>query len=639
LELRWGAGPRTDAGEVVRPLYAVAARAIVTGTELESATAAIDPATNAPEVRFELSPSGGRAFADVTGRNVGQHLAIVLEGRVQGQPPVIIERIGAIGRIELTGRSLQEANDLALVLRGGALPVPLRVVEQRTIGPSVGRDSIVDGVRASILAVGLVLVAMGTYYGVAGLLAVAALLLYVLYCAGGLAALGYTLTLPGLAGFALSVGMAVDANVLIFERIRDERSAGKSPRLAVKAGFEHAMSAIVDSNITTALTAVILYHAGTEAVRGFAVTLLIGLAASMVTAIFVTRTFLLLWLRRWPARVPMTPRAPWTFANGRVDFMRLRRWAVGASAIAIVPGLILIGGSGIRYNVEFTGGTLLQLRTKAPVETSALRSALASALDSRSDVDSTPGPGAPGSLAPRDGRRAAVAEIRSFGSPRDHVVRARLSAAGSDAAEVDSVRSRVRTALDSALGSGQYEIVRTESVGPSVSGELQQRALAGVLISFGTTLAYLAFRFEWRYGLAAVVATAHDILATIALIRYLDLEISLIVVAAVLTVLGYSLNDTIVIFDRVRENRLIHPRAPLREVLNRSIGETLPRTILTGGTTLGSAIILALLAGEVIRPFGLVMSFGIVAGTASSIFIAGPVLAAIAEREAPGGGA
>jgi protein-export membrane protein SecD/preprotein translocase SecF subunit len=607
LELRWGTPVTARGAPSYRPLYAVQSRAIVTGEALQKAIAGRDPMTNAAEVRFELTREGGRKFGDATGRNIGNHLAILLDGRVQGEPPVIRDRITSSGRIELSGKSLEEANDLALVLRAGALPAPLHVVDQRTIGPSLGSDSIREGVRASMLAVGFVLLVMGVYYRLSGLLAVAGLALYVLFSLGGLAAFGFTLTLPGLAGFALSIGMAVDANVLIFERMREELDAGKPVRRAVDEGFRHAMSAIIDSNVTTALTALILYVVGTDPVRGFAITLLIGLVASMVTAVFVTRTFFLIWVRRRPAMTTLRHSAVRLFATARYDFIKVRRWAYGTTVALIVPGLIMLAAVGITYSIEFTGGTMMHVRTTEPVQTATLRSAL---------------------------ERGGVAdpEIQSFGSSREYVIRARL---GTDAASVgnsESVAAAVSEALDADLGAGAYEIVRSEGVSPKVGGELQEKALVAILFSFVTTLIYLAFRFQWRFGLAAVIATAHDVLATLAFIRYLDLEVSLVVVAGVLTVLGYSLNDTIVIFDRVRENLRLPGKRRLAEVLNVSINETLPRTILTGGTTLATALVLSFFAGDVIRPFALVMTFGIVVGTFSSIFVASPVLLWITSR-------
>ena len=614
IELRWGTAPTAPGASGFRPIYALQSRAIITGEELQRAVAGRDPMTNASEVQFELTRVGGRQFGDATARNIGNYLAILLDGRVQGEPPVIRDRISTNGRIELGGKSLEEANDLALVLRAGALPAPLHVVAERTIGPSLGSDSVREGVRASVLAVGFVLLVMGVYYGYSGLLAVAALGLYVLYCLGGLAAFGFTLTLPGLAGFALSIGMAVDANVLIFERMREEMDAGKPVRRAVDEGFRNAMSAIIDSNVTTALTAIILYLVGTDSVQGFAITLLIGLVASMVTAVFVTRTFFLVWVKRSPNMRTLKHFTFRLFKNASYDFIRVRRWAYGITAAMIVPGMVMLAAMGITYSIEFTGGTMMHVTTTDAVDAARLRSALE----------------AVGISNP---------EIQSFGSAREYVVRARLddtntnANANANASDSQSaVTEEVSKALDAELGAGNYKIERSEGIGPKVGSELQQKALIAILFSFVTTLIYLAFRFEWRFGLAAVVATAHDVLATIAVIRYLDLEVSLVVVAAILTVLGYSLNDTIVIFDRVRENLRLHKGRKFAELLNLSINETLPRTVLTGGTTLATALFLSFFAGEVIKPFALVMTFGILVGTFSSIFVASPVLLWITQR-------
>ena len=341
--------------------------------------------------------------------------------------------------------------------------------------------------------------------------------------------------------------------------------------------------------------------------QGFAITLLIGIVASMVTAIFVTRTFFMIWLQRRPAMTTLHSFRVRLFGNVNVDFIRLRRWAYAATAALIVPGVIMLAAKGATYRIEFSGGAMVQLHTEAPIEPGRLRAAL---------------------------ERGGVVnpEVQSFGSPRDYVVRARLETAAGVHSQAEAVGGLVRSALDRELGAGTYEVVRSEGVTPKVSGELQEKALIAILLSFAVTLIYLAFRFEWRFGLAAVVATAHDILATIAFIRYLNLEVSLVVVAALLTVLGYSLNDTIVIFDRVRENIRLYAKRRLSEVLNQSINETLPRTILTGGTTLATALVLSFFAGEVIRPFALVMTFGILVGTFSSIFVASPVLLWITQR-------
>ena len=300
IELRWGTEVLSRAGRSYRSLYAGEDRPIITGEYLQDAKATRDPLTNQSVVNFVLSRRGGRIFERETGRHVNDYMAIILDGRVQGQPPVIKSQIGQRGQIELGAKPLQDAQDLALVLKAGALPAPLTIIEERTIGPSLGQDSIKDGIRAGIVGVALVVLIMVGYYRLSGVLAVAALALYVVFTLAGLAGFGFTLTLPGLAGLALSVGIAVDANVLIFERIREELQHGKLVRTAVDEGFKHAMSAIVDSNVSTALTAFILYLVGTGPVQGFAITLIIGIAASMVTAIFVVRTFYMIWLDRRP---------------------------------------------------------------------------------------------------------------------------------------------------------------------------------------------------------------------------------------------------------------------------------------------------------------------------------------------------
>jgi preprotein translocase subunit SecD len=306
VTLRWSATPTSVGVESYRFLYALEDRPIITGSNLEDAQAQIDPLTNGPIVTFQLDRAGGRKFGDETGRHVGDYMAILLDGRVQGRPPVIQSRIARNGQITLQGRTLQEAQDLALTLKAGALPIPLRIVEERQVGPSLGEDAIRSGILSGIIGTVFVILIMVLYYRMAGALAVSALALYVLFTLGGLSALDATLTLPGLAGLVLSIGIAVDANVLIFERIREELAAGKTVRLAVDEGFKHAMSAIIDSNVTTVLTALFLFQFGTGPVKGFAVTLILGIAASMITAIFVTRTLFMIWLDRKPTMATLS---------------------------------------------------------------------------------------------------------------------------------------------------------------------------------------------------------------------------------------------------------------------------------------------------------------------------------------------
>ena len=305
VTLQWGMDPVALTGRIYRQLYVLDEDAFINGQMLENAVSARDPKFNTPQVQFELSRRGGRRFAEVTGQSVGELLAIVLDGEVVSAP-IIRDRIGARGQIELGGSTLQEASDLALVLRAGALPAPLRIMEERTVGPSLGQDSVDQGRVAGMIGIALVILVMCAYYRVAGILSVCALAVYVVLVLGGLAMFGATLTVPGIAGLILSIGMAVDANVLIFERIREELSAGRAVRTAVEDGFGNALSAIVDANLTTLITALILFQFGTGPVRGFAVTLSIGILASFFTALYVTRSFFFMYLTRKKATDPIS---------------------------------------------------------------------------------------------------------------------------------------------------------------------------------------------------------------------------------------------------------------------------------------------------------------------------------------------
>lgn len=295
------------------------------------------------------------------------------------------------------------------------------------------------------------------------------------------------------------------------------------------------------------------------------------------------------------------------FDKANYDFIGVRRYAYAVTALILIPGLLFLLVKGLNYSIEFTGGTLLQIQSKKPVNVGELRTGL-----------------------DRQGLRGA--EIQNFGAENEYVIRARVAKPGTDANDTQATATAVQQALNAVLGVGNYAVLRVEAVGPKVGAELRQKAFLAIFLSFFAVLAYLAYRFEWRFGLAAVIATAHDILATIAFIGILRLEVSLTVVAAVLSMVGYSLNDTIIIFDRVRENLHRHKHEMFEQILNRSINETLPRSVLTHGTTMASLIALTIFGGEVIRPFALVMLFGVFTGTFSSIYIASPVLMAIEKR-------
>ena len=607
VEIKWSASKESVGGEFVRPFYVVEDQSLVTGANLVDARAELDPLTNGPQVTFELDRAGGRKFGEGTGRHVGDFMAIVLDGRVQGRPPVIQSRIERNGRITLGGKTLQEAQDLALTLKAGALPIPLAIVESGQVGASLGADSIKAGLLAGVIGTLLVILIMVGYYALSGILAVVALGLYLLYTMGALAMLDATLTLPGLAGIVLSIGIAVDANVLIFERIREELRHGKTVRLSIDEGFKHALPAITDSSLATVITAFLLFQFGTGPVKGFAVTLIVGILASLFTAVFVTRTFYMLWLQRTPTMDHLSIGKVTFFADANYDFIHMRKWAYGVTAAVLIPGLLFLSVKGFDYSIEFTGGTMVQIATAPTTQAGTLRAAL-------------------------DAQGIKGAEIQQFGSPGNFVIRARV---GEGVGTTDATAQAVKTALNATLGEGKYTVGRVAAVSPKVGGELRTQALLAVLTSFLFVLIYLAIRFEWRFGLAAIIATAHDILATLAFIAVMRLEVSLVVVAAVLTMVGYSLNDTIIIFDRVRENLKKYQRSGFVEILNRSINETLPRSVLTHLTTLATLLALAIFGGEVIRPFSLVMFFGVFTGTFSSVFIAAPVLLWI-EHKWPG---
>ncbi|MEZ4584949.1 MAG: protein translocase subunit SecD [Gemmatimonadales bacterium] len=610
LDLRWAGQPVSVGVEQYRYLYVLDEEPIITGANLVNAQAQLDPLTNGAEVNFELDRAGGRKFGQETARHVGDYMAILLDGDVQGRPPIIQSRIDRRGRIQLGGRSLQEAQDLALTLRAGSLPIPLQIVDERQVGPSLGADSIRGGVTAALVGTLLVILIMTGYYALSGLLAVGALIIYSVFTFGTLSMFDAALTLPGLAGFVLSIGIAVDANVLIFERMREELDQGKTLRLVVDEGYLHAMPAIIDSNISTILTALFLFQFGTGPVQGFAVTLIVGIFASLITAVFITRTFFLWWLKKRPDATLSIGKFR-VFKDAAYDFIAMRRPAFAITGAILALGAVVLAIRGVNYSVEFTGGTLVQVHTDEVIPTESIRSGL-------------------------NAQGIANPEIQPFGGPNDFVVRARIE--GEDARssnDTQATAAAVAAAFDQVVGPGKYQITRSESVGPKVGGELRQQAFFAIFLSFFAVLAYLAYRFEWRFGLAAVIATAHDILGTIAFTAMMRLEISLVVVAAFLTMVGYSLNDTIIIFDRVRENLRKHRRDDFISILNRSINETLPRSVLTHGTTLATLLALVIFGGEVIRPFSLIMFFGVFTGTFSSIFIAAPVLLYI-ERRWPG---
>jgi protein-export membrane protein SecD/preprotein translocase SecF subunit len=659
--------------------YVVDRASVVRGEDLIDARATTDE-FGRPCIEFALSPEAGTRFGDLTGNNVGSMLAVVLDGQVV-QYATIQSRITTRGQI--TGNySIQEAQDAALTLKSGALPAKVSILFEQTVGPSLGRDSIRAGVRASLLGFGLVVLFMLLWYKGAGVNALVALVLNVVLTVGLLAAIDATLTLPGIAGLVLTMGMAVDANVIIFERIREELASGKGPLAAIDAGFDKAWSAIFDSNLTTLLACFFLYNFGTGPIRGFAVTLALGLVVSMFTAIWVSHALfhLLFWLRPGTRTLSIE----WFAAKApSFPFMRIGPLMGGISGVAIallVAATLVIG---IRRGVDFAGGSEVVVKTRDAVTAEDLRQRLrgtefadvtiqefgargerqfllriadAASAESKATVNAPEGEGAEEAAAVRlvallSDSRAGVLDLNTAGRRTiQETLQAGLSISQSEAeaiaealvaarleqggliASVDALAS-VPGVTPAALAwirddaqAGSLAVVSSTSVGPAVGAQLATQAQHAIAWSLLAILVYMWFRFELRFGVAAIVALAHDVVVTVGVLVLLGQEFDISVIAALLTLVGYSVNDTIVMFDRVRENLKIMKGATLAEVLDASVNQTLMRTILTAGTVFVAVLALLLLGGPVLHGFSLALTIGVITGTYSTTFVASPVV-------------
>jgi len=590
-------GGRTPAGyalsddEQGQPLL-LEAQPVITGSSLTDARVDFGQ-YGEPVVNFTLNHEGGQAFARSTSANIGRRLAIVLDGQVQSAP-VIRSRIANQGQI--TGQfNQQEAHDLAIVLRAGALPAPILLEEERTVGPTLGYDSIRSGVLATLIGGGLIVLFMVGYYFLAGLIAVLALALNLLLLLGGLGFFHATLTLPGIAGIVLTLGMAVDANVLIYERIREELRSGKPLTAAIHAGYQKAFHAIVDSNVTTLIAAALLFRFGTGPLKGFAVTLTIGLVASMFTAIVVTRViFDLLIGKGWMRQLPMLQ----LFKESTFDFLGKRRLFYLASGILVVAGLLALWFRGERaYGIDFAGGQMQEYRFAQVVPMERLRETLRAA-----DV---------GDVA-----------IQQFGNPREILVRT----VGDTVKTVEAAFQQVGVS---------FTRERVEFVGPVVGKQLRRQAILAILYALAGILLYVAVRFkQWDFGLAGVIALFHDVLVGVAFLAFTGRELSLTLVAALLTIAGFSINDTIVIYDRVRENTRLMRKMTLPELINLSINQMLSRTILTSLMVIMTVVALYFLGGQVLEDFAFCLLIGFISGVYSTVYIAGALVVSWRQRRA-----
>ena len=608
VEFIFSSKPAGAEGNEFYFLYLVRKKPEMTGHMIQDAFVSIGQVVEymgQPIVNFSTTDEGVRLFSRITGSHIGERMAIVLDESVYSAP-VIQSKISE-GRGIITGSGTQEeAKDLAIVLRAGALPAEVEIIEDRTVGPSLGRDSIEQGKTAAIYSMVLVVIFMVLYYRAAGLIADCALLLNMLFIMAVLAGFHATLTLPGIAGIILTIGMAVDANVLIFERIREELRSGKTVRAAIDSGYGHALSAIIDANVTTFLVGIVLYQFGTGPIRGFALTLCIGIISSLFTAFFVTRTiFELITRKSEQSSLSIGPVA--LFSNLNIRFLSLRNIGFGTSAAVLLIGIVsILGINGIRKGIDFAGGTLLELHFDPAVQVEDIRSQLGRVPVGDAEID------------------LSKSEIKQFGSENDILIRVSESGAGTEVA--DGIMGVLESGFADNIEEMEW-IRRQEKVGPKIGSELSNAAVRAVLVALALILIYMAWRFHrFLYGIAAVVALFHDVLITLGLLSLLNIEITLAVVAALLAIVGYSLNDTIVVFDRIRENLHTARRQGFDGTVNQSINECLSRTLITSATTLMAVLVLMIFGGEVNRDFTITLMIGVVIGTYSSIFVASPVL-------------
>jgi SecD/SecF fusion protein len=538
-----------------------------------------------PEISFTLDSAAAKTFGDITTENVGRQLAIILDGELQTAPVIRSAIVGGSGVIE-GDYSQQEAFALQAVLEN-PLKTPLMIEASRLVDPTLGKDSIRSGIRASIYGTLAVSAFMLVYYMVAGLVANVALIANIIILVGVMCAFGTTFTLPGIAGLVLTVGMAVDANVLIYERIREESAKGKSLRGAISAGYDRAFGTIFDSHVTTLISSVILWKMGTGSVQGFGVALTIGVAASLFTALVVTRMiFDFLLDRGWLKSVPMLH----IIRATKLDFMKLAKPAFITSWVIIAIGI----GFGFHrgksaFGRDFIGGDSVTFSFQQKVDPDKLRSTLSGA----------------GIKDP------LIQYQRDLGT-------------GKEVLRVDSLPETGDTVKNSLehLGLGGFHATSQEHVGATVGKDIRQSAIIASLLSLFGILVYVAFRYEFSFAVGAVLAVIHDVLMTIGIYYISGREFNATTVAAILTIIGFSTNDTIVIFDRIREDLKLGIRGSFKEVMNQALNQTLSRTIITSGTVFLATLSLFIFGGGEINDFAFTFLIGIITGTYSSIYIA-----------------
>ncbi|NOQ45769.1 MAG: protein translocase subunit SecD [Desulfobulbaceae bacterium] len=568
---------------------------LMTGEMVKNAQVRIGGNFNEPYVSLDLTGRGGKIFANITEKNVGKRLAIVLDEVVRSAP-VIRERILG-GSAQISGSfTHEEATDLAIVLRVGALPAPVEIIQNLTVGASLGHDSINKGLTSGLFGALIVLVFMVIYYRLSGVIADLALALNILFLFVGLAMLGATLTLPGIAGIILSIGMAVDANVLIFERMREEFTLGKSVKSGVDSGFNKAFWSIVDSQVTTLITALALFMFGTGPIKGFAVTLSLGIIFNLFAVLFCTR---LVYDSLYSTRALKNLKFMRFIKQSSFDFMHFKKIAFSLSAIMVLIGLVAfvqIFRGQANLGVDFSGGSLLQYKADKEFQLDEVRAAFAR--NGFENID----------LQQVTGEERLIVKLKKSEEIVGHL-----------GDEITSILSKEEADKGFVLES-QSEI------GSSISAVLRNKAIQAIAISLLGVLFYLAIRFDFSFGLAAAAATFHDVMVVLGICWILNLEITLLIVTALLTLAGYSLNDSVVVFDRIRENMRKTEEGDFNVTINTSINQVLGRSIVTSMTTAMVILSLFFLGGSAIHNFSFALLVGVLVGTYSSIFIASPLL-------------
>ncbi len=590
--------PQTGA-ETKTPLL-IKSQVMMTGEMVKNAQVRVGGNFNEPYVGLDLTGRGGKIFGQVTEKNVGKRFAIILDEVVRSAP-VIREKILG-GSAQISGNfTYEEATDLAIVLRVGALPAPVEIIQNLTVGASLGKDSIDKGLMSGLLGTVLVLVFMMVYYRLSGVIANLGLVLNIFLLFAGLAALGATLTLPGIAGIILSIGMAVDANVLIFERMREEFAIGKSVKSGVEGGYDKAFWTIIDSQVTTLITALALFLFGTGPIKGFAVTLSLGITFNLVSTLFGTRlVYDILHSKRLlkPIKFFQFIKTP------KFDYMAMKKITFSISGVLVLLGLIAfvqIARGNANLGVDFTGGTLVQYHADQPFSLQEVRKVLGE--NGLADVN-----------------------LQQVENENRLIVRLKKSEE-----TVSNLGEQIAGIFNENLPEKGFLMESQEAIGSSISEVLRNKALQAIAISLCGVILYLAMRFDLSFGVAAAIATFHDVLVVLGVCWLLNIEITLLIVTALLTLAGYSLNDSVVVFDRIRENMKKSEQSgskgsTLPNTINLSINEVISRTIVTTLTTALVLVALFFMGGTVIHDFSFALLVGLLVGTYSSVFVASPLL-------------